>query len=177
MLAAAPLTAQDGAAPADLAGRNAVSLDVGGGYVVGLWRQATSRVRVGIEAGVTTTRTEGDEAEDEYTDVVVQPSVKFFSAAEGSIRPYTLVGVYGAHSRQRSGGGAFESGISRTEAGARAGVGLEWMPVDRVAVGGHVGVRGGWARRSFERGSDDQSTADGWSAATFTSGVVLTLFF
>lgn len=176
LLAAAPAAAaaQDADTPA---GSTAVSLDVGSGYVVGLWRDLSPRIRAGVELGTSVSRTEGDGREQGLTSYAVRPTLKLFSAAEGTLRPYTLVGAYAEGFRQRTeldSDTEFVSGS--TEVGARAGVGLEWKPVSRLAVAGHAGVRGGYLATTQENGIDDQELT-GWSAGTFTSGIVLTLFF
>ena len=181
VLAAAPALAQDDAAPAP-AGATAVSLEVGSGYVVGVWRQLSSRTRAGIEAGAILSRTAGDGREQDLVHFTVAPTVKLFSAADGALRPYTLVGAYveGYGQHLDSDESVAEYSSLNTEAGVRAGVGMEWMPVRRLAVGGHVGVRGGYVRNTTgnQAGDDsDERTATGWSASTFASGISLTLFF
>jgi hypothetical protein len=178
MLAAAPAAAQDAAAPVQPAGSTAISLDVGSGYLVGLWRQLSPRTRAGVEVGAAVSRTEGDDREQDLVNFVVSPTVKLFSGADGALRPYTLVGVYvqGFGQHQDSDGTGPEYANTSTEAGARAGVGLEWMPLSRLAVGGHVGVRGGYLRATQESNGTEQEQT-GWSAGTFSSGIVLTLFF
>lgn len=173
-LAAAPAAAQD-----TPAGPTSVSLQLGGGYAVGVWRDASPRLRAGIELGTSVVRLAGDGAEDDYTSYFVQPSVKLFSAADGPVRPYTMVGVYAQGYGQRSENSEIpaESEFSRRELGARVGVGMEWMPVSRVGVGGHVGVGGGYMESRSGSSFGEDQVADGWTAATFTSGVVVHLFF
>lgn len=177
-LAAAPAVAQD-TAPVQPAGSTAVSVDVGGGYVVGLWRQTSPRVRAGIEVGTQLERRDGDDdAEQDYSAYVVRPSVKLFSGGEGAVRPYTLVGLYVEGFRNRARDPADAESVSRaTEVGGRVGVGLEWMPMRRVAIGGHVGVSGGYVSERYEFAGGDERKSDGWSASTFASGIALTLFF
>jgi hypothetical protein len=180
LLAAAPSSAQDAAAPVQPAGGTAASLEVGGGYVVGLWRQASPRMRAGIEVGTTLSRAEDNGTEEAFTSFAVRPTVRLFSGAEGAVRPYTLVGAYAEGYRRRSASEEFdaEQVYGTTEVGARIGAGVEWLPVSRLAVGGHVGVRGGYLRDTIRTasGAADREL-DGWSAGTFTSGLALTLFF
>lgn len=175
VLAAAPAAAQDTQAPA---GATAVSLNVGSGYVVGVWRQLSPRTRAGLEVGASVASTEGDGRAEDRVHFTVAPTLKLFSSADGAVRPYTLVGAYVDGNRQhlQVDENDAEYSTRTTEVGARAGVGLEWMPVRRLAVGGHVGVRGGYVRTTAEDGVDER-TATGWSASTFTSGISLTLFF
>jgi uncharacterized protein YfiM (DUF2279 family) len=54
-LAAAPAAAQD--APA---GPTSLSLQLGGGYAVGVWRDVPPRMRAGIGVGTSVSRTAGD---------------------------------------------------------------------------------------------------------------------
>jgi hypothetical protein len=175
-LAAAPAAAQDQQdAPA---GPMSVSLDVGGGYLVGVWRQTSPRVRAGIEVGTTVSRVAGDGGEEDFTSVHVQPAVKLFSGA-GAVRPYTLLALYAQQSGQRFRDDDFvqETEVRRREVGARVGVGLEWRPISRVGVGGHVGAGAGYLESLMEGGSAGEETKDGWTASTFSSGIVIHLFF
>lgn len=173
-VATAPAAAQD----AERA--TSVSLGLGGGPSIGLWRDVSPRVRAGVEVGTNLSRLQGDDGEDDFTNVTVQPSVKIFSAGEGDVRPYTLVGLYASQYGQRqesTTGAGFESEFRRREVGARLALGLEWTPLRRVAVGGHVGVGAGYLESTRESTIGDDSAADGWAFNTFGSGIVLHLFF
>lgn len=174
-LAAAPVAAQDAPAHA-----TSVSLGVGGGLTLGVWREASPRVRAGIEAGTRLERTAGDGREDDFTSLAVQPAIKVFSGTTGAVRPYTLAALYAQQSRRRSANEEFdaETEYRYTEAGARLGVGLEWAPASRVAIGGHVGVEGGYLSSEQRNSSpDEERTSDGWTLSTVSSGVVVHLFF
>ena len=83
----------------------------------------------------------------------MQPTLKLFSAADGSLRPYTMLGLYAQGYGQRSENTEIpaESEFTRREFGARVGIGMEWMPVARVGVGGHVGVGGGYMESRVRR--------------------------
>lgn len=178
-LATAPAAAQDTPAPVQPAGATVVSLEAGNGYVVGLWRQTSPRLRAGIELGTALSRIEDEDNEEHFTNFVVRPGVKLFSAADGTVRPFTSLGAYAEGYRRRTvSEGVFESDqvTQATEVGARVGVGVEWMPVSRLAIGGQVGVRGGFLRETVRSGSLEREL-DGWSAGTFTSGLALSLFF
>jgi hypothetical protein len=174
-LAAAPAAAQESPA-----GPTSLSLGVGGGYFVGLWTDASPRLRAGVEVGTQVSRLAGDEREDDYTNVFIQPAVKLFAGGEGDVRPYTLLGVYALQYSQRFENpelGA-EASQRRRELGARVGVGVEWRPLRRVAVGGHAGVSGGYQASRYESSDPEiDQEADGWSAGTFSSGLVVHLFF
>lgn len=178
MLAAAAPAAPIAAQTAEAGGATAVSLEAGNGYVLGLWRQLSPRTRAGVEVGAALSRAEGDGREQDVANFALRPTLKLFSAADGAVRPYTLVGAYversGQKVQQSGAGGEFST--TSTEAGARAGVGLEWMPVRRLAVSGHVGVRGGYLKTAQTSGGTEQELT-GWSAGTFTSGFSLSLFF
>jgi hypothetical protein len=173
-LAAAPAAAQD--APA---GPTSLSLQLGGGYAVGVWRDLSPRMRTGIEVGTSVSRIAGDGTEEDYTNYTVQPTLKLFSGADGSLRPYAMLGLYaqGYGQRAENTDVPAESEFSRREVGARVGVGMEWMPVARVGVGGHVGVGGGYMESRSGGSFGDDRIADGWTAATFSSGIVVHLFF
>ena len=176
--ASAPAAAQDAGTPVEPAGSTVVSLEAGNGYVLGLWRQLSPRTRAGVEAGATVSRAEGDGREQDLVNFAVRPTVKLFAGADGAVRPYTLVGAYveGFGQRVETSGAGGEFSTTGTEAGLRAGAGLEWMPVPRLAVSGHVGLRGGYLRTTQASGSAEQELT-GWSAGTFTSGFSLSLFF
>lgn len=174
-LAAVPAAAQDASA-----GPTSVSLGIGGGYTVGVWMDASPRLRAGVEVGTSVTRLAGDRVEEDFTNVFIQPAVKLFSSADGELRPYTLLGLYAQQYGQRTEDTEFpaESEWRRRELGARVAVGAEWRPISRVAVGGHAGVSAGWLESVSESSlSEDEQTADGWSAGTFSSGLVVHLFF
>ena len=171
---AAPLAAQD--APAHT---TSVSLNVGGGTYVGLWRDVSPRVRAGVEVGTELSRIAGDDGEEDYTSVLVQPAVKVFSAADGDLRPYTLLALYAQQygQRQENADPSFENEYRRRELGARVGVGLEWTPASRVTVGGHVGASAGYLDATTQSTLGEDGDADGWAARTFSSGIVVHLFF
>lgn len=173
-LAAAPVHAQEAPAHA-----TSVSLDLGGGTAVGLWRDVSPRVRAGLEVGTDLSRIASDEGEEDYTNVLVQPAVKIFSAADGDLRPYTLLALYAQQygQRQENADPSFENEYRRRELGARVGVGLEWTPASRVAVGGHVGASAGYLDATTQSTLGDDDDADGWAARTFSSGIVVHLFF
>lgn len=173
-VAAAPAAAQ----AAERA--TSVSLDLGGGPAIGLWRDVSPRVRAGVEVGTSVSRLAGDDGEEDFTNVSVQPSVKIFSTGEGDVRPYTLVGLYASRYGQRQASSTdpgFENEFRRREVGARLGLGLEWTPLRRVAVGGHVGVGAGYLESRSESSIGDDHSADGWAFNTLGSGIVLHLFF
>ncbi|HEX6042574.1 hypothetical protein [Longimicrobium sp.] len=172
-LAAPPAAAQD--APR----ATSVSLGIGGGTSVGLWRDLSPRVRAGVEAGTDVSRLEGDDGGEDYTSFFVEPTLKIFSGADGDLRPYTLVGVYGQQYGQRyeNVDPDAESEWRRRELGARVGLGLEWAPISRVAIGGHVGASAGYLESVNESTLSDDSKADGWAVRTFSSGLVAHLFF
>lgn len=184
-LAAAPAAAQDSvvvqdAAPQEApAGPTSISLTLDGGGTVGLWRQLSPRVRAGVEVGTSISSSTVEIGELESTGISVQPSVKIFSSAGGSVRPYTTLGVFAgfAKSEADADDNSFDSEISTRSLGANAGVGLEWMPVPRVAIDGHVGVAAGYAKQRLEHPSDDTDEAEQWNVGTFNSGIVIHLFF
>lgn len=173
VLAAAPLAAQD--APR----ATSVSLNLGGGTAIGLWRDVSPRVRAGVEVGTDVSRLGSDEGEDELANMLVRGSLKIFSGADGALHPYTLVGVYAEQfgQRQSSTDPAFENEYRRREVGAQVGLGLEWRPLTRVTVGGHVGIQGGYRESTLDSTLGDEVEADGWAARTFGSGLVVHLFF
>jgi hypothetical protein len=174
-LIAAPAAAQDDAPRA-----TSISLDLGSGAAIGVWRDVSPRVRAGVEVGTSLTRLEGEDGgNDDYTTFFVEPALKIFSATGGDLRPYTLVGVYAQQygQRQSSSDPDWESEWYRREVGARLGLGLEWSPASRVGIGGHVGVSGGYLKSSNETTLGEDTRADGWAFSTLNSGVVVHLFF
>lgn len=179
---AAPAAAQDPSTGTDVADeaprRISVSLGVGGGTVVGLWRDLSSRARIGVDAGAVTVRRDGDQVDDEFTSLVIHPAVHLLSGA-GAVRPYTAFGPYAQYARQSAGTDVEGNTIrvARREVGARAGAGLQWRPVNRVAVRGHVGVSAGYLSDRTEGSSLDRFDSEGWTAGTFSSGIELHLYF
>jgi hypothetical protein len=174
MLAAAPSSAQDAAAPVQPAGRTAASLEVGGGYVVGLWRQASPRMRAGIEVGTTVSRAEEDGTEEAFTSFAVRPTVRLFSGAEGAVRPYTLVGAYAEGYRRRSASEEFdaEQVYGTTEVGARIGAGVEWLP-----TGARFSATRQRQQAEDAQGNEFHSTTRDVGFQTFTSALSLQIYF
>jgi opacity protein-like surface antigen len=143
-----------------------------------VWRDLSPRVRAGVEIGGSVGRGEGDATESRSHNLVIRPSVMMFSG-QGALRPYTTVGVfmqqYSMETDQDLPFGSFRN--EQTDLGAQAGVGLEWRPASRVAVGGHVGISGYHSSQESGNPEGDLSESDGWTVGTFNSGIAIHLFF
>ena len=140
---------------------------------IGVWRQFSPRLEVGLEAGASVARSEGEEEDSEEGRVtlLLEPTAKFYGAAGGGLRPYTAASIYFTSLEFDYRG---DQGDSNTLLGASLGLGLEWSPVERIRIGGHAGVRAGYAhgeRTTFVLGTPEVYEIDGWEVATFTSGI------
>jgi hypothetical protein len=177
--AALPAAAQDTAPDeAEPGRRTSLSFSPGGTSSVGLWRDLSPRMRVGLEVGGSVGHGESDQNSSDSYNVVVGPSVKLFSG-EGAIRPYTTVGAYlqrnGQETRHKDTETQFTS--SQTNLGAEAGLGLEWRPAARVTLGAHAVIQAYHGHYEGEASGEEPSEQEGWNVGTFSSAITLNLFF
>jgi hypothetical protein len=176
--AALPVAAQDTAPDQDGPDkRNSISFSPGGTNSIGLWRDLSPRIRVGLEVGGGAGHGESDQNSSDAYNVVVGPSVKLFSG-EGAVRPYTTVGVYLQRYWEEFGNEDAETHTSsQTNLGAEAGLGLEWRPAARVTLGAHAGIQAYHAHYEAEDSNENSSEQEGWNVGTFSSAITLNLFF
>jgi opacity protein-like surface antigen len=177
--AALPAAAQDTTPDqAEPGRRTSLSFSPGGTSAIGLWRDLSPRMRVGLEVGGSVGHGETNQNDTDSYTVTVGPSVKLFSG-DGAIRPYTTVGVYVQRNEQTFGTGdpASRQTSGRTDLGAEAGLGLEWRPATRVAIGAHAGINAYHGHAEVELSEEDSSEQEGWKVGTFSSAITLNLFF
>jgi hypothetical protein len=154
-------------------GRTSLSLRPFGTTTIGVWRQFSPRLELGLEVGASVAQQEGEEEDTEEgrVGVSIEPAAKLYGRGDGDLRPYTAVSLFFT-SQEFDYRGDQED--SSTSLGASLGLGLEWTPVERIRIGGHAGVRAGYVhgeRTSFPLGVPEVYEIDGWEVATFTSGI------
>lgn len=123
----------------------AVSLPWGGGGAAGIWLQRSLTSALGIEASANIEASDpepADAAETRLVHLVLSPTLKTFMTRDHeSIAPFTRVGVSAGYVRQEV---DFTDRPDRLEegwlAGVHAGVGAEWFPLERISIGGWIGL-------------------------------------
>ncbi|HEU0013012.1 MAG TPA: hypothetical protein VFQ45_04980 [Longimicrobium sp.] len=175
LFTAAPSHAQESARP------NSIALRVGETVGFGLWRNVGPALAVGLELAASVDRLEGDDLEQEISDFTVEPAVKLYGPSGQPARSYLWGSVfYSVASETSTDTSGDETEIEVTQMGGSLGFGLEWFPIDRVSVGGHVGVRAGVRTTAFifdDGLGDDELKADGPFFRTLASGIRVHFYF
>jgi hypothetical protein len=184
-LAAAGLLLATGAAAQDTNGleRPGTSIEVGAGgdYVVGVWRRLSPRTSLGLEVGAYSRsydyRFDDPEGEREIDErlVTVGPALKVYTGPGGAFLPYGYASAFaqfGSTRYQPVEGEAQETDLCGF--GGQLGLGVDWFPVQRVSIGGHVGVEGfSSSREGASFNGEEEFTGFG----TFNSGIRVQLYF
>jgi hypothetical protein len=184
-MAAAALLLATGAAAQDTNGleRSRTSIVVGatGDITVGVWQRLSPRTSLGLEVGAYSRNgeyrfpTTGQEQETEERLVTVGPALKVYTGPGGAFLPYGYASAFaqfGSMRHQPLDGEAQESDVSGF--GGQVGVGVDWFPVQRVSIGGHVGVEGfSSSRDAVAFNGEEEFTGIG----TFSSGIRVQLYF
>lgn len=152
-------------------GKYSIGAEVGSNTLVGVGLRAGARTDIILEAGARVL----DDGATQSRVVSVQPALKrYWGPTDGNVAPYFLLGLKAEWNRLEFGG---SRGNSR-KLGGLAGVGVDWFPMQRVSVGGHIGVEA-LAVRSEAPFSfpGPASETTGHEIGTFSSGLRLRLFF
>lgn len=172
---AAPLSAQQSSPAAFEPGRRAIEVEVpeGGGSTVGIWwvRSPESQLGIRTSFSVSTVEATGGSRQSNWS-VSVGPAIKRHIATAGPVVPYWRAGAaIGA-------AGASGTGSPRSLLlSAQGGLGADWFPVDRVAFGAHVGIRGDYDRLSSESPVSGSVSQNRFRLGTATSAVTMKLYF
>lgn len=184
VLATALGTATDAAAQeADAAERRArsISLAVNDGIEIGYWTRLSERSDLGLNVGVALETLGNDDTEQSLLSISFEPAIKRYATADGPFLPYGYGSLIFSYGRLTSGvtqGGA-DVEITRDQQryGASAGIGMDWFPAQRISVGGHAGLAGGY--QSTEAGGDffqEDGEQTGFFVNTFSSGIRVHLY-
>lgn len=154
-------------------GPHAVSLGVNEDAAgIGYWHKVSDRTDIGLDFELYY----GNGDYSEYQRYVLEPAVKYYLLPTAAASPYVYAGLIGSYFRGES-----DMSVGKGySAGAMGGIGLDWFPVERLSIGGHVGVRGQyhWDRQSSDNGLSSYSrNDDGFTVGTFNSGIRVNLFF
>jgi hypothetical protein len=177
MLAAGTSTvaAQQSSPAAFEPGRRAIEVEVpeGGGSTVGIWWVRSPESQLGIRTGFSVTTVEaGEGSRQSNWSVSVGPAIKRHIATVGPVVPYWRAGAaIGA-----AGASGTQSPRSLLLSG-QGGLGADWFPVDRVAFGAHVGIRGDFNRQSAESQVAGRVSQNRFTLGTATSAVTMKLYF
>jgi opacity protein-like surface antigen len=164
-------------------GRFSISLAVAEGGQIGIW----GRVRPGVDAGLNFGASYEDIRDEQGSErirlLALEPAVKVGLAPEGSLIPYVFGSVFGEDGRTRIaatvGGATAVAMRTRWRTGVAIGAGMDWFPVSRLSVGGHVGARASRASTTLTIDGVREATGsrNGTSLSTFSSGVRAHLYF
>ncbi|HYW07867.1 MAG TPA: hypothetical protein VE913_12985 [Longimicrobium sp.] len=104
----------------------------------------------------------------------IEPALKIHAGGTGAFQPYTFASIFAGIDRfdLPADADGDERGLTLGGVGASVAVGMDWLPVSRVSIGGRVGVRGAYLTGSL---SDDD--LEDFSVGTFNSGILVNLFF
>jgi hypothetical protein len=151
-----------------------IELGVGGGTSIGIWKRNDSDRSLGIIAGGTlSSQGIGDGDTQRTSTFEIEPALKIHTGGTAAFQPYTFASIFGGIDRIDVDS---DAGVTLGRVGASLAVGMDWFPVARVSIGGRVGVRGVYLTGDL---TDDVNGADleGFSVGTFTSGILVNLFF
>ncbi len=158
-------TAQDAPSPLDRRDHS-ILLGIGETTNVGYWIRVGERTDVGIEGGFSFIEEDGS---DVSTLSAILSLKRYWSPAESPVAPYTILGIRASWSDLLSTG--------NEEYGAFGGIGLDWFPVQRVSIGGHLGLRASLTQRTSPVFGGGEEEHDGWVVRTVSSGIRLQLYF
>lgn len=128
-----------------------------------------------------------DHNRNESQSYQFSPGIKHYLLLEKAVSPYlygALIGMYGETSTKSS----FRS--ENYALGVQGGIGLEWFPVQRVSIAGHVGIIAEYEKNRFRNSSagftnngndvgvlSDTTNDEGFTIGTISSGILLNLYF
>jgi len=153
-------------------GAHSISIGVGSSSSLGYWLRIAERTDLGLEVGVRI----ADDDDTYLRSLSFRPGIKrYLSSSESDFAPYVSFGAIAVWSRLDS-GGAID--LDARDLGGFVGVGLDWFPVDRVSLGGHIGLEGRLTRRD-QLGSSPlpDENVSGYDVATYSSGLRCQFFF
>lgn len=164
-----PTTAQAGPTAATRA-RHSIVLGGGSGSTVAYWSRVGARTDLGLEGTISFDH--DDDAD--FRTLAVGPVLQRYLTADSRFAPYFVIGATAAWSRRKTTGLA---AFSDRSLGGFVGVGLDWYIVDRVSLGGYVGLSAVATRSEQPDLLGGTQTVDGYQVRTRSSGFRLRLFF
>lgn len=177
LAAASTARAQDAAAGPER-GRTSISVTAQSSPVVGIWTRLSDRTDVGLNVGLAYARF-GIEDDDQSERLVrVEPALKRYLGARDGFAPYARVALFGelGEEEQEEEGTTFT--VEQRSFGGSAAFGVDWFPARRISIGGHVGLSAGVQDFSASASEfDAEVEGDGLFAGTFSSGLVVHLYF
>jgi len=174
-VAASPAAAQQTSPAAFEPGRRAIEVEVpeSGGSSVALWWVRSPERQLGLRTSfsVTTRRFEGADRHTGWS-FAVGPAIKRHLAIAGPVVPHwrghAMVGASGA-SGANAPRSVFITGLG--------GLGVDWFPADRLAIGAHVGLSAEFDRISQTPPAGERIRQDRFTVGTATSSLSMKLYF
>lgn len=116
------------------------------------------------------------------------PGIKHYLLPELPVSPYLYGAIIGKYGENSSRSENFTSRSENYTAGLQGGIGLEWFPVQRLSIAGHVGVIAQYEKTHSFQGQTTTSralgdlgssatTEEGFSVGTISSGFLMNLYF
>ena len=156
----------------------------------GYWYMLTDSINLGINLGlgIESTKTiqnfDTDNEESTQTtgfDLLLAPAIRYYLMNESSVAPYIL----GQINFHKFFDGDNDTSADPTEENFNSelqpelalvgGFGLEWFPVERFSIGGHIGLGIDILRQNQLNGTT--LTKNGLRVGTFTSALTANLYF
>ena len=155
-----------------------IELGAGGSTSIGIWSRNDADRSLGIILNGSLSSQTLDNGTTRTRGFSIEPAMKIHTGGTGTFQPYTFASVFGGIDHVEIDDGDRETGLTSKLLGASLGAGLDWFPVSRVSIGGRVGVRGFYSTASLSEEMEEESEdLDGFSVSTFSSGILVNLFF
>lgn len=151
---------------------HSIVVGVGSDTSLGYWLRIAPQTDLGFEIGARVV----DDDETYARSIAVRSGIKrYLMSSESDVAPYVLVGATAAWARFDS-GGSLE--LSSRELGGFIAMGVDWFPVRRVSLGGHLGVEALVTSRERSAISPlPDENLSGYNVGTFSSGIRGHFFF
>lgn len=158
-------------------GRTSLALSAfGNGGSIGYWTMISDRTNLGVRVGLSLGGTDFDGGETGIgLSISAGPALKrYLRGSARPVAPFLYGGLNASWGEEEMQGGE----VRRGGAGLEGGFGVDWFPAPQVSIGGYTGARLAYSHQAFEFDAPtDRSTQDAWTLGTFTSGVVLHIYF
>jgi hypothetical protein len=169
-LASSPVSgaAQDEPTLAARPGR-AIVLGTGFGTTIGLDVRVGSRTDLVLETALRL----ADDDDNTTRVVLFRPALKrYWGSLDSRVATYLQIGAELGWSHIEQGPAAERN---RREFGGLVGIGVDWLPIQRVSIGGHASV-GLSVSRTEQSGLLNPGTSTGSNIGTASSGIRLRLY-
>ncbi len=160
----------------------------------GVWYMVTDSINLGINLGVgvdSTTEINNYETDEGFSvnrtgfDLLIAPAIRYYLMNDSPVAPYILGQVNfhkyfdGEPATSADPTDANFSSELQPELALIGGFGLEWFPIERFSIGGHVGLGVDLIRQNTREGGavGGTLTKNNVRVGTFTSGLSANIYF